>query len=165
MRSAWRYTQKDVKRVLDESGLIGKYTFIYMPFVPSRRFSVGYAFVRFRTGPYASECRQLFHGCHFGQGNPTKPCEVVLARTPHGLGERQERMAASQRRGCGDLQHMGVPGRRWHCEDQSHSRGDSHVVSDHAHPRRPQEPDSGHIRCRRVALGPCTHPRLGGGGR
>lgn len=74
-----KLNQEAVKRVLDERGLRGKFSYIYVPEIIVRRSSTGYAFVRFRSIQYAQECFRFCHGKPFGTTSKTKSCRVCYA--------------------------------------------------------------------------------------
>mmetsp|Transcript_128591 Transcript_128591/g.359838 ORF Transcript_128591/g.359838 Transcript_128591/m.359838 type:complete len:282 (+) Transcript_128591:67-912(+) len=74
-----KLTQEAVKDVLDERGLRGKFSYIYVPQIFVRRSTTGYAFVRFRTAFYAQECYRVCHGKPFGIMSRTKLCRVCFA--------------------------------------------------------------------------------------
>lgn len=80
MGIACRLTREDVKHLLDEAGLRGKFSFIYAPRIVARKSNLGYAFVRFRAMEYAQECHRICHGRPFGPAAPNKLCDVGLAK-------------------------------------------------------------------------------------
>lgn len=77
--------QEDVKRILDERGLRGKFSFVYVPQIITQRSTTGYAFVRFRTAAFAHECRNACHGKPFGNASKKKTCRVCVAKVQDGL--------------------------------------------------------------------------------
>lgn len=80
---ACRYTQEDVKTILDESGFRGLFDFVYMPRSTSMTSNLGYVFVNFKREEHVEMCRTAFHGRSFGGGS-AKVCEVALARRQGG---------------------------------------------------------------------------------
>eukprot|EP00428_Durinskia_dybowskii_P030419 CAMPEP_0170238382 /NCGR_PEP_ID=MMETSP0116_2-20130129/18945_1 /TAXON_ID=400756 /ORGANISM="Durinskia baltica, Strain CSIRO CS-38" /LENGTH=315 /DNA_ID=CAMNT_0010489193 /DNA_START=37 /DNA_END=984 /DNA_ORIENTATION=- len=82
---ACRYTQDDVKGLLDEYGLRGKFSLLYVPRIESRNSNFGYAFVRFRNSAYAAECADRLSGKVFGQSRTTKLCQVEIAKTQESI--------------------------------------------------------------------------------
>jgi len=76
---ACKYTQEDVKRYLDESGLQGKFSLVYVPRIESRNSNFGYGFVRFRNAAYAAECAERLNGKILGASRTAKLCQVEIA--------------------------------------------------------------------------------------
>mmetsp|Transcript_46507 Transcript_46507/g.92135 ORF Transcript_46507/g.92135 Transcript_46507/m.92135 type:complete len:249 (-) Transcript_46507:32-778(-) len=76
---ASKYTQNDVKRILDESGLRGSFAFVYVPCIEARKCNLGYGFVRFRTQEAADKCFRVWNGRIFGGAGTKKACQVDVA--------------------------------------------------------------------------------------
>lgn len=77
---ACRLTQEELKGILDDVGLCGKFSFVYVPRILARRSNLGYAFVRFRSTGFAEECFWSCHGRPLGPAAPDKLCEVTVAK-------------------------------------------------------------------------------------
>lgn len=82
---ACRYSQDDVKEILDSLGLNSKFDFIYIPRSLTRQSNLGYAFVNFKSIEYAEECCQLCDDRPFGQSSTLKLCKVVPAHVQGGI--------------------------------------------------------------------------------
>mmetsp|Transcript_20678 Transcript_20678/g.58661 ORF Transcript_20678/g.58661 Transcript_20678/m.58661 type:complete len:280 (-) Transcript_20678:299-1138(-) len=81
---ACRLTQEELKGILDDVGLCGKFSFVYVPRILARRSNLGYAFVRFRSTGFAEECFWSCHGRPLGPAAPDKLCEVTVAKVQEG---------------------------------------------------------------------------------
>lgn len=77
---ACRFTKEDLKDILDDLGLRGKFCFVAVPRVHTRRANFGYAFVCFRSAEAAQECVDVCRGRALGPTNTRKTCEVSVAR-------------------------------------------------------------------------------------
>mmetsp|Transcript_62149 Transcript_62149/g.173627 ORF Transcript_62149/g.173627 Transcript_62149/m.173627 type:complete len:253 (+) Transcript_62149:29-787(+) len=77
---ACKFTKEDLKDILDDLGLRGKFSFVAVPRVHTRRANFGYAFACFRSAEAAQECFALCSGRVLGPTNTKKTCEVSLAR-------------------------------------------------------------------------------------
>jgi len=90
---ACRLTQEDVKEVLDDVGLGGKFDMVFMPRSIAGRSNLGYVFVNFTAAEYVDECRALLEGKPFGKTDTTKLCEISLARVQgiEGMGKLMKR--------------------------------------------------------------------------
>mmetsp|Transcript_47389 Transcript_47389/g.132054 ORF Transcript_47389/g.132054 Transcript_47389/m.132054 type:complete len:270 (-) Transcript_47389:209-1018(-) len=73
-------TQEEVKRALDEAGLCGSFSYVYVPRAFARGPNLGYAFVRFRHAERARACRRICNGRLFGQ-RCRRGVQVVVARS------------------------------------------------------------------------------------
>jgi RNA recognition motif-containing protein len=76
---ACRFTQEDIRKILDEGGLSGTYENVYVPRGRSRKSNLGYAFVQFTAPEYAVDCRLKYDGQVLGSSNSMKLCKVVPA--------------------------------------------------------------------------------------
>jgi len=81
---ACRYSEADVKEILDNLGFGGTYDAVYVPMRPRppnhpKPSNNGYAFVDFMDAGSASVCWRQINGTTFGWGNTGKKCEVTLA--------------------------------------------------------------------------------------
>jgi len=76
---ACRYSQEDVRLVLDSIGLGDKYDFIYVPMNAKRRANLGYFFVNFIQAEFVEECMRRLAGRVFGDCLSEKLCEVSQA--------------------------------------------------------------------------------------
>lgn len=75
-----------VKQILDQVGLRGKFSLVYVPCVVANKSNLGYAFVRFRTWAYAEECFKACDGKPFGLAAQGKLCRVTLANIQVAVG-------------------------------------------------------------------------------
>lgn len=76
---ACRYTESDVRRILDEAGFAGTYDSIHVPIKHQNPSNLGYAFVNFISHDYVAACTRRFSGRKFGDSATKKLCEVALA--------------------------------------------------------------------------------------
>jgi hypothetical protein len=76
---ACRYTEIDVRRILDEAGFAGAYDSVHVPVNYQKPSNRGYAFVNFNSDVYVALCKQRLSGRKFGDAATKKLCEVALA--------------------------------------------------------------------------------------
>mmetsp|Transcript_64982 Transcript_64982/g.181673 ORF Transcript_64982/g.181673 Transcript_64982/m.181673 type:complete len:225 (-) Transcript_64982:504-1178(-) len=81
---ACKFTKEDVKRILDDMGMRGRYSFVAVPRLHTGRSNFGYAFVCCRSRADAEACFRLCDGRILGETNATKLCRVVLANIQGG---------------------------------------------------------------------------------
>lgn len=79
----WRFTQEDLKRVLDDTGFYGTFNLVYMPRSRTMETNLGYAFVNFHAHETAEQCRCMFDGKALSP--KSKSCKVVFSKVQAGL--------------------------------------------------------------------------------
>jgi len=103
---ACKYTQDDVKRILEEYGFRGTFSYISVPRKTRSNSNLGYAFIRFRTEQYALECCRACGGKKFGPAATMKKCFMEVSTSQGSAGEvaqqRQEQCGESQILICND---------------------------------------------------------------
>jgi len=77
---ACKFTKEDLRVILEDLGMRGKFAFVAVPRVQTRRANFGYAFVSFRSAEAALECCALCQGRVLGPSNTKKTCDVSAAR-------------------------------------------------------------------------------------
>jgi len=98
---ACRYTEQDVRQILDEEGLAGTYHSVHVPESFSKGANRGYAFVTFFSPNHVEMCKERLSGRKFGCSSTEKLCQVSMAHT-HGskLPGPAKRQARGLRRVC-----------------------------------------------------------------
>lgn len=78
---ACRFTEQDVRQILDEEGLAGTYDSVHVPESFSKGANRGYAFVSFFSPLHVLMCTERLSGRKFGCSSTVKLCQVSMAHT------------------------------------------------------------------------------------
>lgn len=85
-----RYTQEDLKTILDEAGFRGMFDLVYTPRSSTMRTNLGYAFVNFRSTTFAEACSAALDGKPLGNAPASKITTVVFSHNKGGIAALEE---------------------------------------------------------------------------